>query len=442
MKLFGINITKASIRNQAVNGIEKQGKHSLANTISPLQLDRIRQDVSTWRDSIREAEQAWFPHRVKQQRLYLDTNLNGHVLSVKERRKDLTLLRDFKFVTKDGKTESEELKAMFDQEWFYDTVSYALDALWYGYSLISLGDIVNDQFVNPSLIKRWHVSPDREVVEKFLYATSGASFIDGPAADWHLWVKTPSDTGVSNCGFGLFNSIALYEIILRNTTNWNADFVELFAQPYRVGVTTKTSEEERAELELALMQMGSSGYAVVDPTDEIKFIESKLSGTGWQSYDNLDKRCMNMISKIGLGHADALDSIPGKLGGGQGEDNPVFAALRDKQTKDGRFIQNLINGQLIPKMRNLGFRIPEGFTFMYKNDDEKEAFRKRQDESNLATANVAKVMKDSGLKMDAKYFEERTGIPTEEVKEEAPKPSKQFSNRVQNKLNDLYKHKH
>lgn len=407
MKLFGINISKVRNTNSAMGNASK---HSLVQHIAPVQLERVRQDVSTWRDSIREAEQAWFPYRVKQQRLYLDTNVNGHVFSVKERRKDLTLLRDFRLCDAKG-NESEELKALFQKEWFYDLVSHALDAIWYGYSLIGLGDIKDGAFIDSSVIKRWHVSPEREEVTKFIYHTSGISFTEGEAADWHIWVKTPGDTGVSNCGYGLFNSIALYEIILRNTLGFNADFVELFAQPYRIGRTTKTDEAERAELELALQTMGSSSYAIIDPTDDIQFIESKLSGTGWQSYDNLDKRCMKMISKIGLGHADALDSIPGQLGSGTGTDNPVYAALTDKQTKDGRFIQHMVNGQLIPKMRRMGFRIPEEYRFEYRNDEEQEAFRKRQDESNKATADIAVSMKQAGLQMGAKYFEERTGIP-------------------------------
>ncbi|RYD57275.1 MAG: DUF935 family protein [Sphingobacteriales bacterium] len=409
MKLFGINITKA--RQSDIN-LPNQSKPGLAQQIAPVPLERIRQDVYTWRDSIREAEQAWFPHRVKQQRLYLDTNLNGHVLSVKERRKDITLLRDFTLCDAQG-NESAELKTLFQQEWFYDAVSYALDAIWYGYSLISLGDIKDGIFADSTVIKRWHVSPEREEVTNYIYHPTGTSFTQDDIANWHLWVKAPADSGISNCGYGLFNSIALYEIILRNTLGYNADFVELFAQPYRIGRTTKTNEAERAELELALQAMGSSSYAIIDPTDDIQFIESKLSGTGWQSYDNLDKRCMKMISKIGLGHADALDSVPGELGAGKGADNPVYAALKDKQTKDGRFIEGIVNNQLIPKMRALGFNIPSGYRFGYTNDEEQETFRRRQDESNKATADIALSMKQAGLQMTARYFEERTGIPTE-----------------------------
>lgn len=414
---------------------------NLTNYIAPVQLQRLRHDVAMWREAVTEAENAWYPHRVKMQRLYIDTILNGHVFSLMDRRKDLTLLRDWCFKDEKGE-EVEGLKDMFNGEWFDLVVSYTLDALFFGYSLISLGDIEQDKFVNTSLIRRWNVSPDRLNVAEFIYALSGAKFTEEPYKDWHLWINTPSENGVGTCGYGLFYKIALYEIFLRNTLGYNGDFVELFAMPYRVGKTTKTEEAERAELAAAIQNMGSAGWAILDPMDEIEFLENNMSGSGFTAYESLEERCQKIVSKIILGHADAMDSTPGKLGAGQGDDNPVAVALSDKQVKDGKFVERMINGQLLPKMRNLGFKIPDKIRFEYKNDQEKEAFRERQDASNKVTAEIAQTMKNAGLKMDAKYFEERTGIKTEEIEEQKVEPmeneDKEDVKRVQNRLTDLY----
>lgn len=418
-------------------------RRNLTNYIAPVQLQRLRHDVAMWREAVTEAENAWYPHRVKMQRLFIDTILNGHVFSLMDRRKDLTLLRDWRFVD-DKDNESEILKDMFDAEWFELLMGYSLDALFFGYSLISLGDIEGDTFTNTSLIRRWNVSPDRLNVAEFIYSLSGAKFAEDPYKDWHLWVSTPSENGVGSCGYGLFYKIALYEIFLRNTLGYNGDFVELFAMPYRVGKTTKTEEAERAELEAAIQNMGSAGWAIVDPQDEIDFLENGMAGTGYTAYESLEDRCQKTVSKIVLGHSDAMDSTPGKLGAGQGEDSPVAAALRDKQTKDGKFLERVINGQLLPKMRNLGFKIPENIRFEFKNDQEKEAFREREDASNKVTAEIAQVMKNAGLKMDAKYFEDRTGIKTTEMETpEAQEPEEDQEDKaqlkkVQNRLFDLY----
>lgn len=449
VKNFGFNTQSLPGTAANFNYSKKGVTQNLANYISPVQLQRLRTDVSMWRDAIREAEKAYYPFRVKMQRIFIDTILNGHVFSLMERRKDLTLLRDFKICDNKGVESVVLTQELEEQTWFYDFQEYALDALFFGYSLISLGDIADSQIQDASLVPRWFISPDRHQVGSFIYATSGKDWREEPQSDWHVFVNTKSDSGISPSGYGLLYQIALYEIFLRNTLGFNGDFVELYAMPYRVGKTTKTTETERAELENAIRSMGSSGYAIIDPMDDITFLETKLGGTGFQGYDNLEKRCEAKVSKIILGHADAMDSTPGKIGAGQGEDNPVAVALRDKQVKDARFMLPIINKQLFPKLRNLGLtNIPENYRFRYKNDAEEEAFREREDKSNLGTAQIAKTMKDAGLKMSAEYFEDRTGIPTEEVEE--PKPAVgdmpeedeqeviKSAKNIQNRIKNLY----
>lgn len=444
------------------NAFRSKKANNLARYISPVQLQRMAHDVKAWRDAMAEAERAWYPERVKMQRMFIDTVLNGHAFSVMDRRKDLTLLRDFS-ICDDKDVESEVLTQQFrESEWFGLFMSYALDALFFGYSLISLGDCVDSEFTDLSIIKRWHISPDRKIVQPFIYSPSGEKFLEPPYRDWHVWVQTPSDNGASPCGYGLFYQIAIYEIFLRNTLGFNGDFIELYAMPYRVGKTTKTSEAERAQLEQALQQMGSAGYALIDPTDDISFLETALAGTGWRGYENLEERCEKKISKIVLGHSDAVDSTPGKLGAGQSgsaskdganmDGSPVQMALNDKQTKDGRFLVPIINKQLFPRLRKIGFSLPENYRFKFKNDQELEEFRKRQDSSNLVTAQIAQTMKNAGLQMDNKYFYERTGIPSAKVSLPGSPLGKQddnqnnekddaknnFSKRIKNKLNKLY----
>jgi phage gp29-like protein len=449
VKNFGFNtqtVGLASNKNYTKEGAER----NLKNYTSPVQLSRLRTDIKMWRDAVGEMERAYYPFRVKAQRMYIDTVLNGHIYALMERRKDLTLLRNFSVVDKAG-TKSEVLTEMLSaQNWFYDFQSYALDAIFFGYSLISLGDIVEDKIKEVNLVPRWFVSPDRYEVGSYIYATSGADFREPPQADWHVYVKTQSDNGVSPCGYGLFYQIAMYEIYLRNTLGFNSDFVELFAMPYRVGKTTKTTESERGELEAAIRDMGSAGYAIIDPMDEIEFLEMKSSGTGYKAYESLELRCEKKVSKIMLGHADAVDSTPGKLGSGQGskdganeDGSPVQKALDDKQSKDARFMEPIINNQLFPKLKLIGAKdciIPDGYQFAYINDNEDEQFRSREDASNLITATIAQTMKAAGLQMDSKYFSDRTGIVAEAVPDPVAAPAAQGREAaIKNRLRNLYK---
>lgn len=420
--------------------------------ISPVTFARIRNDIQLWRESINEAEQAWYPHRVKMQRIFQDTILNEHVEACMKRRKRLTLLRDFKICNQNGR-EDPKSKEIFDQKWFADFQSYALDALFFGYSLIALGDLVEDKFPDLSIIKRQNISPDRQNVVSLIYALSGQPFMEEPYQDWHIWVQTPSELGVSKCGYGLFYKIAKTEIYLRNNTAFNADAIEIFGQPIRKGKTTKTEEAERGAFEAALRNMGSSAYILLDEgQDDLELVESKGMGTGYLIYGDFEKRNQQKISKVLLGHADAMDSVPGKLGAGQGKgESPVQEAMDEVQAEDGTFMQNIINNQLLPRMRNMGFNIPLEFHFEYENNKEMEEARKKEDEANLQTATISQMMAQGGMNMDPAYFTKRTGIPATKVIPPSPivpgkepddkkdKPVPKLNEKTKNKLKQLYR---
>jgi phage gp29-like protein len=417
-------------------------QRDLRNYIAPVQLQRLRQDIQSWRDVLTEAENVWFPHRVKAQRLYIDTINNGHVFACMERRKDLTLLRKWEFVDAKGKTDQKTTDLFLEtvkgqsqnKEWFNRFLNFSLDSIFFGYTLVALGDIVNDEFPGLDIIKRWNISPDRLNVTNFTYSISGALFLEEPYKNWHVYIKTYNDIGTSKSGYGLLYKIALYEIFLRNILGFNGDFVELYSQPYRVGKTTKTNDTERAQLEAALQQMGSSGYALLDPEDEITFLETALGGTGYQGYTDFEKRIEAKISKIILGHADALDSIPGKLGNSK-EKSPAEVSMKDKQTRDGSFISNVINNGLLVNMRALGFAIPEETKAVLKNDAEII-------EMNNTIIAQAVEIKKAGLQVDEAYFTKQTGIPVAAPPEpvKAPLPIQPLPEKIKDKLQKIYNH--
>jgi hypothetical protein len=413
---------------------------NLRGYITPVQLQRIRHDVQMWRDAVKEAEQAWYPHRVRMQRMFNDTILNGHVYSCLKRRKDLTLLRDWEF--KNAKDEvNEDVNQLFNKKWFANLLEYAIEAKFFGYSLITLGDFENDNFPELSIIRRFNISPDRLNVTSYVYSLSGAQFLEEPYADWHVWVDTPTDVGIAKVGYGLLYYVAIYEIICRNVLGFNTDAAELYGMPIRKGKTTKTNEDERAAFESALANMGSAGYILTDLMDEVELVETKGSGQGFKIYESLELRCEKKISKIILGHADALDSIPGKLGN-SGEKSPVQVALDDTAAVDAAFLEDVVNDVLLPKLRKIGMAIPDDVKFCFSNNHELVEQRKNEDANNKLTADIALAMKNAGLEMDAKYFEERTGIPT--LKVEAPAVPKQnepqkFSAKIKNKLDEFYR---
>jgi phage gp29-like protein len=374
--------------------------------IARVQLQRTRQDVLSWREAINEAELAFYPHRVKMQRLFQDTTLNGHVFACMEKRKNLTLLKDFSLVNLENEVD-KYWSDKFKEQWCFDVINYALDAIFYGYNLINFSGIENDSPVGIKIIKRHNISPDRHQVVSYVYSLSGINFMEDEFKDWVFYASTPSENGVSPCGYGLLYRCGIYEVFLRNLLGYNGDFVEMFSQPFRYAKTSKTTELERGALENMLRDMGSAGYAIFDPSDEIYFLEAKHAHNGHLGYANLEERCEKKISKIILGHADAMDSTSGKLGSNE----EAQEAIEDVEVRDNRYIEHFMNSEVIPKLRNLGLSIPDDVRFKFNNDKEKEEAREKEDANNKVTAELVLTLKNAGFEVDEKYIFERTGIP-------------------------------
>ncbi len=425
-------------------------RKDLRRYISPVQLQRIVTDVQFLNEAIAECENAWYPQRVKIQTQFITTIRNGHVDACMNRRYNLTELKSWN-VCDENDEPDEELTKFLKVKWFRDLIHFALEAKAFGYSLITLGDIVNDGFPNLSIIKRWNISPDRHNVSAYTYSISGAPFLQEPYLDWHVWVPTRTDVGSSDCGFGYLYKVALYEIFARNTMSQNSTAAELFGMPIRVGKTMKTEEDERAEYEQALANMGAAGYILMDTVDELDLQESKSLGQGYKIYESLEQRCEKKISKIILGHADALDSTPGKLGGGQdGELSPAATAMRDVATVDMTDIEDLINNVVFPKLVKDGFIKLKGKKFKFDNKDEEAEARSNEDDANDKTADIFTKIKQAGGQPDWKYFTDRTGIPVEAAP--VPQPAivhapaipdteennRKISEKVKNKLQRLY----
>ncbi len=218
---------------------------NVSRTIAPVQFPRVRMDLREWRDAISEAEMPIFPYRVKMQQIYQDLILDGHVYACWQKRKRLTLSKQPAFFDKGNKQVVNNSSLDFiNTQWWNTLTDYLLDAQGYGYQLISLGDIVDRKFPEISVVRRQNISPDREVVSPVIYMIDGIHYADpGYKArnyffdnekeicfnnpeyantegdsyfDWHIWVKTPNQFGMSSCGYGIFYQVALFAILMRN----------------------------------------------------------------------------------------------------------------------------------------------------------------------------------------------------------------------------------
>jgi len=469
-KNFGIIPNMSSVKGSTQNIPQVENNaHNPRNFVIPLQMERIKVDISSWRLAISEAENSYYPHRFRMQQIFVDKILEGHTLACMNARKDMTLLKQFKIGKKneEGKwVENIEASKLFDDKaWFKNMLNYILDAQFYGYSLIQLGDLVSAgkdlNFKKLTILKRWHVSPDRLQYVQIPYQTWGLNFLQPSEkdekgvsfSDWLVYVDTPSDVGSSICGFGLLYNVALYGIILRNNLSHNADYTQMFSAPYRhIKTDAKFDSEEYKNLEQSAAMMGSFGYLLTSMQEEVDFVGGN-AGTGFQSYDNLEDRCQKMISKLILGHSNAMDTKSTALGSSTAgksitdeDSTPEGKAKLVIEKKQDSFLLNVLNGTVFPKFKTLGFPLNDEDSFYIENDKEEMELRRKNNVANQEVATVAKTMKDAGLQMGADYFESITGIPTTDapvIEKTGQTDKTNTTAKLDLKLKNMYgKHKH
>lgn len=410
--------------------------------IQPVAVQRQKQGIDRWRLAIKSAETATNPQRYLMQEIFLDTVLNGHVKACIEKRYSNVLKKGIQVVNEKGEV-NDTLTALYSKKWMYQIIRYILDAKMYGYSLIQLGNMVDYDFDEVYTIRRANVNPELEIITSAFYDVSGISINDPQFSDNLLWVKTPQDIGMAHnwghCGYGLLYTIAPYEIWYKQALTLWAEYQQLFGVPIRIGKTDTRNEQMRLQMAAMLENMGSKAWGVFDTKDSIELVAPQ-NVNGLLIFDAMIMRQEKIISKVILGHADAIDSIPSKLGN-SGQESPADKAMENIETFDCQDVEFELEKNIVPKLVNLGFKMPDGHKIVFNNSHEKIESRIKEDINNKATADMVKVFSDSGYKVDATWITERTGIPLEEKEEPAIEPIKKqgkVANELKNKLKELY----
>jgi hypothetical protein len=397
---------------------------NLSNEIFPQSFIQARIDLASWAAFLEQAEQASYPFRVDLQKMYVKTLKNGHVASCVQRRKELTLLRDFQIENANGEYDKKWTE-YFKLFWYkQNLLELMLDADYHGFTLASIGEIKDGVPGLITNIKRWNISPDREHVSVFEKSPAGYSWNDPLYEPWHLWMPTVQLNGINNCGYGLLYIAAALEILQRNNVQYNADFIEMFAQPYRWLKTNDLDGDEFEAKKKMMREMASAGFGITGLNDELEFLNDGSRGNGYKAYNDFDHRAKADISKWIGGHADFIDSIAKGMdtqtGGGDVTDdatgnNQIQRAAAAKRTIDGDNVTYRTNEILIPKLQRLGVDIPRGHKIHFLNDSEERSIAAQEADKNQKIATLALSMAQGGLQMDEKYFTEQTKIPCKRV---------------------------
>lgn len=371
------------------------------------QLQRVRQDATKYNIALQAAESPMYPNRFLLMQTYQQIVLDAQVQSAMLQRKSKILSKQFIVCGPDG--EMDEIKtAYFNQKWFYDFQNLALDSIFWGFSLVQFGPILNDKYTSVELIPRIYVVPEFSLVRtNTATVTDGKHFDEAPYNNWCIGVGEKKD-------LGLMMYLAPYVIWKKNAMAAWAEFAEVFGSPIRIGKTDVRDELTRKNMENMLRNMGVASWAVLDLNDNIELMQASRTDA-YAVFDKMVERCNSEISKIVLGQTGTTDE---KAYSGSANVHEGVAAMIAKQ--DTLKMQFIIEDQLVPMMIKNGFDLT-GCTFKY------------DDSENLPLMEQAKI--DASfmpyVKFDKEYLERKYNIALSDEELEVET--------VANKLRNLYK---
>lgn len=234
------------------------------------QITRSSDDVAKWTQALRIAEDSLNPDRTELIRIFENIDIDGHVKGIISAIKNKIKRKEFLICDANGE-ELEEETAKLEAEWFFKYLDWNVEAPFYGFSLIELGDIEDDGFPDISLVPRKNVVPDRHVVKedtfRFTENMRAIDYEDERYVDWNIFIGSKDD-------LGLFNTIAPTAIAKKHVMAAMWDYTEIFGMPIRQGHTNIHDPERRKNMERMLDNMGSAAWGVFDRDDEIKLVES------------------------------------------------------------------------------------------------------------------------------------------------------------------------
>lgn len=347
MKIFGINIGNNNESKDVQNvttSIPNRAK--VKSQVVKIDLGRANQDVGKWRNATKVAESVTNPNRVQLYTIYKDVVLDGHLSSLMRTIKLKVKAGDFFIKDSNGETD-DELTKRINQPWFDRYLEYFIESVFYGHSLIQIGGIVDDKFVDLELVQRENVIPEFGVVKRNTSDAieDGIPYREPPFSDWLIECGTKD-------GFGLLHKATPLCLWKKGVFGAWSQYAELFGMPVRIGRTDILNPDLKQNMEKMLSEMSSSQWAVLDTDDNLEF-KADQRYDAFRVYNEYIERINSELSKLILGQTGTTDEKTHV-----GSANVHADVLSAYTTALKNEIEVHFNNVMIPKMKMFGM-IPD-----------------------------------------------------------------------------------
>lgn len=309
-----------------------------------------RHDIAAWRTAWQMAINVDRPSRLRLYDIYRDTEVDAHLSGCVRQREGFVMARSFRLVDARG-NEDAQAAHIFSQPWFRTLCRYILDSVYWGHSLIELGDVVQDgdgcpAYDSVSLIPRKHVVPEfhRILIDTSQDPRDGIDYREEPVSAWLIEAGLPDD-------LGLYLKASQHTIAKKNMLSFWDTFGEIFGMPMRIAKTSSRDKAQISKLSRMLSEMGSSGSGVLPLDTEIQFVES-AKGDAFNVYDKRIERANSEISKLIIGQTMTIED-----GSSLSQSQTHLEVFENLIEDDADFLADIINTQLLPRMVRHGFPV-------------------------------------------------------------------------------------
>ncbi|MEP7171496.1 MAG: DUF935 family protein, partial [Bacteroidota bacterium] len=321
--------------------------------INITQTRRSTLDIQNWRNALRQSESIINPNRSALYDIYSECLLDAHLKAITEKRKLAVANTPLLFV--DEGHEISAVQDLVNTDAFVHLLGYIMEARLWGFSLIELN--YNEGKINPILISRKNVSPERGEILRNQYDTGGFSFREKPYIDYVL------EVGETN-NLGLLLNCCPYVIYKKNCIADMANYSSLFSQPYRIFKYAAHNDQTRQELEKAARDMGSAAYVIIPDTAQIEFLQNNAQSSGTFFSDEI--QIMNKeLSKLILGNTSSVENAGSTSYAQSLVHERMELSIHDS---DKIYCKNILNDKLIPMLRNYGVETGNG-KFVFKENE-------------------------------------------------------------------------
>lgn len=360
-----------------------------------------KKDIKSWRTAWQQAINVENPQRLPLYSLYTDALVDLHLTGCIGQRKDAVKRKSFKLMDAKEK-ENPELTQLFESRWFKDFVDYALDAIYWGHSLIQLGDVMDVEgrmkYAGVSLVPRQHVKPEYGVIvrEPSDDWQKGYDYRSGSMATWCIEAGRPND-------LGLLLKLVPQTIPKKNMLAFWDQFGEMFGMPIRIGKTSTRDPKEVDRMESMLKEMGAAPWGLFDENTEIQVVET-TRGDAFNVYDKRIDRANSEMSKGVIGQTMTIED-----GSSLSQSETHLKVFENIIDSDADIIRDLVNDELLPRMVLHGFPVA-GFRFDWNESIDYTPEQQVAYETMIL----------SQCEVDLSYFIDKYNVPVIGKKEVAP----------------------